>query len=299
MRARTLLNIVLLLAVVAVGILLALHVGQRTPPPPRPLTTLVPARVTVFRFRVGRGPWYVFRKIHGRWWQTSPVRVRGNGLMIGSLLDGLDEPVARRYLLSRVDPRRLGLDPPALALVVGRTRILFGKTDPVGDYRYIEIGRGVDLVHDSLAYRLVGGDTRYLSTRLFDRRARARLTALVLRRFRVERTPHGPWRIVPPRSVSESRLRRFVEHWTYASALAVAPAGRYTVRGHVELFFRGRPPRRYDVVSDPLGFALVRPRLGLRWEFPASLRKRLFRLPPPRPRRTPAAPPTRARTAGS
>jgi hypothetical protein len=296
MRARTLLNIALLLAVLAVGVLLALHVGRRTPPPSPPLTTIVPARVRSFRFRVGRGPLYAFRKIHGRWWQTRPVRVRGNALMIGSLLAGLYEPVARRYPLARVDPAHLGLAPPAITLIVGRTRILFGGTDPVGGYRYIETEGTVDLVHDSLAYRLAGGDTRYLSTRLIGRRGRRRLTAIVLRRFRVERTLHHRWRLVPRRPVSEERLRRFVEHWTYASALGVAPAGRYVVLGRVRLLFRGLPPRRYDIVSDPLGFALVRPRLKLRWEFPEASRKRLFHLPP---RRTQRTKPPRARTSGS
>ncbi len=299
MRPRTLLNLGLLFAVVVVAVLLATHVGRRSPPPPLPLSTIPPARVTAFRFRVGRGPWYAFRKIHGRWWQTHPVRARGNALMIGSLLDGLDEPVARRYPRARVNLAHLGLAPPALTLVVGRTRILFGGTDPVGSYRYIETAGAVDLVHDSLAYRLVGGDGRYLSTRLLGRRHRRRLTAIVLPRFRVERSAHRRWRIVPARPVPERRLHRFVEQWTYASALGVAPAGHYTVLERAKLLFRGLPPERFDIVSDPLGLALVRPRLGLRWQFPETSRKRLFHLPAPRPRRTRSAGPTRARTSGS
>lgn len=294
MRARTLLNIVLLLAVAGVAVLLATRLGEPSRRPPRLLTTLAPGRIRSFRFRVGRGPWYVFRKVRGAWWQTAPVRVRGNDLMIASLLDGLHEAVARRYPLARVDPAHLGLAPPRLTLVVGRTRFLFGVTDPVGNYRYIETGGAVDLVHDSLAYRLAGGDSRYLSSRLLGPRHRRLLSAIVLRRFRVERRPHGGWAIVPSRPVPERRLRRFVEHWTYASGLGVAPAGRVRVLGHVELEFRGLPPRRYDIVPDPLGFALLRPRLGLRWEFPDSSRRRLFRLPPPRPRKTGAH--ARART---
>ncbi len=300
MRKRTLLNLALLLAVVGVALLLAAHVGRKTSPPPLPLSTIAPGQVTSFRFRIAHGPWYVFRKVHGRWWQTRPVRVRGNALMIQSLLDGLKEPVAHRYPIGRVKNARLGLTPPALTLVVGHTRFAFGATDPVGSYRYIETGGAVDLVHDSLAYRLVGGDERYLSTRLLGPRARHRLVAIVLRNFRVARGVHGRWTILPARPISERRLRRFVEQWTYASALGVAPAGRFTIETRAKLLFRGLPPRRYDVVADPLGFALVRPRLGLRWQFPQMSRKRLFRLPPPRPRRAAGARRPRAsRTPGS
>lgn len=296
MRQRLLVNALLVVALLVVIVLLALHVGEKSKPKPLYLTTMTSTHIDDLRFRKGAGSWYVFHKFHGKWWQIAPVKVRANDLMIESLLDGLHEVVARRYPLAHVDLSQLGLKPPRLSLVVGTTSFLFGRTDPVGDYRYIETGGMVDLVHDSLAYRLSQGDARYLSTRLLGARHRRLLTAILLPRFRVLKDPQGEWTIQPRRKVSTARLRRYVQQWIYASALAVTPAGHPKVLGQVELEFRGLPPRRYEIVPDPLGFALVRPRLGLRWEFPRSSRARLFHLPPPSAPRSQHHATDRART---
>ncbi len=270
----------MLLALVVLGLTLAVIFGVTRHRKPAFPTLLAISPEAVRRFAYGRPhhPVVVFRKIGKQWWLIHPFRARAQNLELVSLIDELDEPIRHRYPVSRIPPARVGLAPPRLTLWVNHDRLAFGRTDPVGDRRYIEAGPWIDLVRDVLYYRLAGNFYTLLSTRLLP--GGSHLTELKLPQVTFRRNAKGGWILTPPRSqVSSGMIARLIRHWTYASALSVGPPGRIKSLGRVSLRLAGVPEAlSYVLASDSFGVALVGHNPPLRWVFPHLIARKMLHL---------------------
>jgi hypothetical protein len=278
MRKRLWINLALALIVLGLALTVIFGVSHHPKPAYPTLLGVHPGAIRRFAYAQPHHPAVVFRKIGKQWWLIHPFRAQAQNLELTSLIDELDEPVRHRYPLAKIPPARVGLAPPRLTLWVNQEKLEFGRTDPVGERRYIRVGRSIDLVRDVLYYRLAGNFYTLLSTRLLPKGSR--LTQLHLPRVTLRRNTRGDWILTPPEShVSSGMIARLIRHWTYASALSVGPPGRIESLGSVILRLAGvSKPLTYVLARDSLGMALVSHNPPLRWVFPHPIAKKMLHL---------------------
>lgn len=166
MHARLWLNVLLLLAVTALGSWLLLGEPAAPPlPPPLAVSTIDPT--TVNRIHLGRpgNPDLLLQRSGKTWQMVSPVQARANPFRINSLLSLL-----QTYSIATVnaDPGTLGLtdNNSVVTLAFDNALFRFGDSNPLDQSRYLLHGNTIHLVEDTLYQQLLQDTGFFVDKRL-------------------------------------------------------------------------------------------------------------------------------------
>jgi len=166
MHARLWLNVLLLLAVAALGSWLLLGEPEAPPlPPPLAVSTIDPASVN--RIHLGRpgNPDLLLQRSGTEWQMVSPVQARANPFRINSLLSLL-----QTYSISTVnaDPGAVGLtdNNSVVTLAFDDEVFRFGDSNPLDQSRYLLHRNTIHLVEDTLYQQLLQDAGFFVDKRL-------------------------------------------------------------------------------------------------------------------------------------
>jgi len=153
MRARWILNLLLLLLVAGLG--WAVLRDVREVREASRLTGMDPDRIEgVELVRPGRDTIRLERLTGGGWRMTSPYRIAADPERVGRLIEVVEARVARTFPVDGTDLERLDLAPDPVRISLGGQTLRFGGTEPIERLRYVASG---DLVHltEDIHYHLL------------------------------------------------------------------------------------------------------------------------------------------------
>ncbi|MFD2112280.1 hypothetical protein [Thiorhodococcus fuscus] len=167
MKGRWLVNLILALAVIALGIrvhdeLTRTESGSR-------LTDLDASNLQLIEIARDGDPLIrLGRSGHG-WRMEAPLQVDAEPAQVERLLGLLSTPVYRSFPEDAAALGELGLDTTRLRLRLDTLELAFGGIDPLGQHRYVSADGIVSLINDQFYPALIAPVTAYVSRRLLPR----------------------------------------------------------------------------------------------------------------------------------
>lgn len=276
MSSRTLLNLLMLAAVLALVAVTVLKPGIEPEAENPPLTTLDSANVQ--RIEIERGDTVlILERRDGGWWIAGEPTVPADPLQVDLLLRLPGERPLRSYAAADLDLVQLKLDPGQPRVRIDATEFAFGDTDPLEGLRYVRVGDRVHLIRDSYQSVLQGGRTQFTSRRLLPEGAD--IAALELPDLTLRKRDDGGWDVQPaPERLSADAPQQLIQAWQNASALWVRsyqPAGD---RKPVTLTLADGTQLRFELRQAEGETLLARPDLGLQYQLPEESARPLLEL---------------------
>ncbi len=224
MKSRLWLNLALL-ALIGVLVLLVIHEpGSDKPPHPPALTALKSeaiSRILIRRENPGKPVEEILlEKDHGQWFMRKPYAMPADDFRVHSLLRLAETASLGRHDLGGLEPATYGLDAPRATIIFDDdTVIRFGKTEPLGHRRYVQLGDQLNLIEDLYYYQAAGNLGIYLSHALLP--ADSKITRLQLPELSLE-LKEGSWQRSPAHEdISADASAELVSAWQYAQAVEV------------------------------------------------------------------------------
>ena len=150
-------------ALVGIAILLLLLLitidWQQQHDKPTPLTPLQPQQVK----RIAINNLLFFHKQKDLWLTDNPGQTV-NQERIWQLLRITQTPSLRRFAASPENIRAFVLDKPAYRLQLDDLELLFGTTDPINHWRYVQVGDSIHLIGDGFLHHLQAPMSGFLQT---------------------------------------------------------------------------------------------------------------------------------------
>jgi len=158
MRARWLLNLLLLLVVAGLAALAYFRPGLDEPLPPPTLSSALPEQAQ--RIQIERSRREAISMVRdaaaGGWQITTPINLAANSFRIEPLLQVRRMVSRSSFPAVEVDLKQYGLSSPQVRLSIDDERYAFGGVEPLNGYRYVMIDRTVHLLSDrTLNYLLM------------------------------------------------------------------------------------------------------------------------------------------------
>ena len=168
MKARWLLNLLLLLVVAGLGF----YVYQRPAPVEKKeqiynIANFEPASVTHLKIEVPARKPLVFEKINGRWMMLEPYQGRADELSIGRVLSVILATSPEKLPLT--DVAQFGLDNPQMVLRADDKTFSFGMFNPVGGQQFVAHGNQVYTLETVYGENATVQPLEFLDKRPFDR----------------------------------------------------------------------------------------------------------------------------------
>lgn len=169
MKARWLINLVLLLVLAALG--LGIRHIVSVADSPQTLTATAAADVRLIEVeRVGE-PRIRLEQTPDGWRMREPMDLDADQGQVERLLSGLRTPVQRSFPAQSAALGELGLAPAKLQVRLDDLTLAFGGLDPLGQRRYVAADGLVHLIDDALYARLIAPPIDYCSRQLLPRAA--------------------------------------------------------------------------------------------------------------------------------
>lgn len=294
MSSRGLLNLVLLLAVGALVGVAVFEPGIPNGPAAAKLTKLDPGSLTrVTLSRPGQADIILARDPGQAWRMEQPFKAPAIPYLAQNLSGLLSAEASADYAVTELDPVAIGLEPPQASLDLGTLTLYFGDIDPVHGNRYVQAGDRIHLIPDYLTATVLVGPTELVSPGLLPEGSsihELRLPALPPRSANGEAVPartlsrvDGKLSLSPPAELSSDDLRRWLDEWVYAQALALGPwppqsavSNVPTPAPVVELILANGDTLRFELIERGADRLLARPEAGLSYRFSGEQAERLL-----------------------
>lgn len=280
MSSRTLINLLMFAAVLALGLVTYLEPGRTPAPAVRHLTELTPAAIgDIVIERVGTPQVRLVRR-DGQWRLDAPLQARANRYRIEAIL-GLASAVSLAQLpAAGVDLKQLGLDPPRVQVRLGTVELAVGGTEALDNRRYVRAGETVHLVDDLYYRHLVASPVELVDPALLDPHAKP--LGIVLPELSLQLVD-GRWILTPPDpAISADAVAALVERWRHASAIELSscetqPDAAPPHWAEVRLA-DASTPLRWQIRGEGAELVLCRPDLKVAYHFPKQTGEALLAL---------------------
>lgn len=285
MSTRTLLNLVLFLAVLGLALVAWFKPGVKPMDTPRPITTgLTPEQTGSLTVeRLTRDP-LTFSRRDGRWFLLADNReLPAADFQVRALLRLLEATATRHYPAGSLDLGSLGLQPPRARVVLDDVDIRFGATDALKKQRYVQVGDTVYLIDDQYQHLLNAAWPNFVSRQMLE--GRGAITRLELPEMTLAYTDDGHWRLDPEQQdVSADALQTLIENWQNATALLTRRDNDSATGETVTVYTRDSTrPIVLRIVTRTPDLILARADWGIQYLLPGSEADSLLTLPQPAP----------------
>ena len=264
MGRRTLLNVWLAIALLALVWVVWREPGHEPQPPAVKLTALSPADINKIVITNHNGT-ITLTKQGGTWQLSQPVEVAANGVRVDDVLELLQTKSLSHFPAAGRDLSEYGLAKPAVKLHLNDTEILFGGLTPVDQQRYVKVGDAIHLIADRYMFELTGDAAAWVSRNLVP--PDKQIVTLQLPDRKLARNDKGEWSETPAeKGVSPDALLGLVNEWSDAQALRVAPYKKHDGHGEVVIGIAGQTqPLRYRIIARKPELILARPEIGMQF----------------------------------
>lgn len=290
---RSILNIVLL--VVLGGLGAAVYLSQKKEEKGPPLTALTPAAVTLVVIEQPKAPAIRLEKQNGSWRLTQPVQADADAFELNALLGLSDQELQSTLDPAKVQPKELGLEPPAYKVTLNDQLLEFGGEEPLKYRRYVRHGDKIGLISDPSPQAVDADYSDLVAKALVP--TGADIVGINGPGFVVEKKPDGSWASPEHPEAKSETLQRYVDSWKNANSMwnaqppSSAPGGGEVVR----LSFADGRNRMLVVVAKDPQLQLVDPGLKVQFTLSKAQADELLKLPgEAKPEPKPEAPPAPA-----
>ncbi len=276
MTSRSLLNLVLLAAVVS----LALWVYFK-PKPQGDTQEYRVSSLTAENAQSIRVEWQglniVLQKAGERWHLTQPLQGRADEVKVGRILEILAATSPRRFPATELE--RFDLAQPAVRLRIDHESFSFGGLAPITNEQYVASGESVYLLAPRYAAALPRQPADLLSPKLLAENEIP--VGFELENIKVIQQD-GNWRITPGKSgltLTQNEFNHWVQSWQQAYAASITPgASEPETPGKqaIKISLRDGNVVQLLILQQQPELILLRVDAGIRYRFPAESGKRLL-----------------------
>lgn len=278
MTSRSLLNLVLLAAVVS----LALWVYFK----PKPQGDTQEYRVASLAAEDAqsiRVEWQglniVLQKAGERWHLTQPLQARADEIKVGRILEILAATSPRRFPATELE--RFDLAQPAVQLRIDQESFAFGGLAPITNEQYVASGNNVYLLAPRYVAALPRQPADLLSPKLLAENEIP--VGFELENLKVIQQD-GNWRITPQKpgvALTQNEFNHWVQSWQQAYAVGItlsanAPDQIVAGKQSIKITLRDGNTVQLLILQQQLELILLRVDTGIRYRFPAESGRRLL-----------------------
>lgn len=211
---RTLLNIVLLLAVAGVGA--ALYFGHNHGGGAQPILPHMKASsIHTIRIHHPGKPAIVLDRKNGHWFLRKPVRSPAQDSQVKILTDLASMKSRKQFGASGVNLKNLSLKPPQWTIKLNNTLLKFGGRDPIKQQRYVQIGHTVHLL-SLVTSAPMDADYSDLVDHGIIPRGR-KLVSVKTKRYTLHRGPRHKWTLQgAPKDAAPNAAYKLAQAWMQA-----------------------------------------------------------------------------------
>jgi len=264
MKARWIVNLLLLFAIVVLGLVAHFKPGINAPHRPTAITAL--QQSAVHRIHINRplrDDLVLLRRPDGEWMLDRHSPLPADRFKVKMLTRLVEQPAVRSYPATGMNLAALQLAPPYATAIFNNTAVEFGNLEPIDDLRNVRVGKQVHLIPDHYLQLMEVSFTQFVRRRLFDKGAR--ITALHLPGLSLKRSGKS-WQAEPPQNVSTEAIQAFIETWQEASGLNVQATDPGKTGEPVTLQLEGRDtPIRLQIIRRQPELVLARPDYGIQY----------------------------------
>jgi hypothetical protein len=285
MNSRNFLNIGLALALAGLTVLAIYEPGKEKPISQLLLTSLKPAEIQKVVIEQATQniltekpilKTIVLTKTNDQWQMSQPYKNGANALRINKFLELSRTRSHSQYSVADINLQQLKLSAPDLIISLNDTKLLFGTTDALKGYRYVQINNTVHLITDRFSHLVRGQATSLLSPALLPKNTT--ITKLVLPKMALQ-IRGTSWQSKPENnSVSADQLQQLVDEWRFARAQRVSKmtVNNDNTRSIIEIHNDINQRILYNLTQTKDEIILARTDIGLRYHFAAETGKRLL-----------------------
>ena len=268
------LNVALLLAVAAVGLVVYLQPSGDAPVE-HAVSTLSPATVNSVRIeRPGRAA-IVLHRQQGAWFLVDPIAARADEFMVQRLLAIVQARTVHRFPAQAL--ARFDLDRPHARLIVDEQRFEFGLVNELSREQYVLTGDAVYALSTRYGLALPARAEALASRRLFAPGESP--VRIAPPGFTVTET-QGRWVLDPaPRDPRGDEVARWADEWRFATALRIAPGQSGDPQEAVRLELSNGTNLNLGILSRKPELVLLRADQRLQYHFAEEAGQRLLSPP--------------------
>lgn len=283
MNARTKLNLVLALAVIALagGTWYAKQHRKADEKKP-PLTALAAASIQHAQIEWPGSPTISLEKKDQAWRLTAPVQGRADSFEVLALTNLAAAEVKQTLTPEGLDLKELGLAPPDHSITLNDVKIEFGGVDPLEYRRYVRIGDRVMLIDDPASAALDKDYHDLVDKNVFA--ADEEPVKLELPQgLTLSRDDKGEWSASPASAAATPAvIKKLIADWKQTRSMwneagdTPAPTGE-----SVRFTLKDGSTREYRVAATDPQFSLYSPALNIRYQLSKALADELLKIPEP------------------
>lgn len=264
MSSRTIINLLLLLAIVILGLVARYEPGIDAPANTEAITDIKADKVhRIHVNRPVRNDLVFVKQADKQWIMKHAVPLPADGFKIRALARLAEQKPVRSYPVEEMNLADLQLDPPYASAIINNTSVEFGILEPIDDLRYVRVTDQVHLIPDSYLQLMETGFSQFVRPGLFGKNQR--ITAIQLPELLVRKTDNA-WETQPPQSANADVLSQFIDIWQQASSLHIQPANTDLDGEPIEISLANELPAvQFLIIARDPELILARPDYGIQY----------------------------------
>ena len=291
MRKQQLINLILFTVILGLGLFIWLDPFSEPEIAPIHLTQVDPAKVN--RITLSRGSKSEFilemlpSKVQSSWYLTLPLKLPANPIKVDQLLALLRTNSFRQYRIKFDNLAKLGLHNPEWEIVFdsanASTTVQFGKTEPIGQKRYVLVNGTVHLINDRFSQYNFGSPLMLANLDILpvDKSVKElHLPGKVIKKV------DGQWQSSPSGdTISQNAYKEFIDEWRYAQALRVALADKTDLSSDAQpvtvILEKADQPIHFTIEATEQDYVVTNKDWGVRYYLNSSVGEKLLQLESP------------------
>lgn len=271
-RTRSIVNIALLAAVIALGLLVFMLSGKDAEQSVKRLSTLKAGEVERIHIHRPDRPDIELERRDQGWFLVRPFAIAASPGRIEDITDILKAQSRNSYPAKDLELAKYGLERRDLSLRLNNRELIFGDTNPINRLRYVLLGDRVHLIADTVSYLLEADTASYVGPSLLP--AGADIQRLSLPGLSLSREGEGPWVSEPRREdLGSDAIQTLITAWKEAQALWAKPyqdedAGK--AAGDIRITLTDGREIAFSVLADDPDLILARTDVGIAYTLDGS-----------------------------
>ncbi|MCW9013855.1 MAG: DUF4340 domain-containing protein [Gammaproteobacteria bacterium] len=212
-------------------------------------------------------------KKDNHWHMLSPFEIRAHNFRIRHLLQLLKTPIDKQYDARQLKLSSYELDPPKAAIYFNDTKVLFGKTNPVTQQRYLQIDKQLFLLHEEIFPLISSQATSFVDASIIpgDRK----INKLVSDSINISLTAAG-WKNSAATEIEADAIIGLIESWQSAQAFGVHLLMPRKNLGKIEISLDNGDIIKLEITDQSPWLILARPEQGIEYHLDPNLINKLF-----------------------
>jgi hypothetical protein len=278
MKSKIVWNLVLVLALIALGLYAYMRPKQGPVLPSIKVTALNRDEIKKIMVERRGSPAIRLERRNGTWQITAPISTLADSYQVDRLLDM--SAITAKQKLPLTDPGRFDLDPAPVRVTLNEQVLAFGRINDITNEQYLATGDGIYLVPPFYGYGVPNDVNALVNRKLLDETEIP--VGLDFGKYRITRNERGEWTTEgafpaqKDKTLSQDDFNRWADEWRHTSALAAEPHKGPRGTERVTLRFKNGKTVILQILQRQPDFQMVRGDSNIRYRFGADVGRRLL-----------------------